>query len=178
MKVNKPTFVTPRGVAAYPYLTRADYAYNADGIFKTKLRMSEEDAAPLMEQIKSVIAEEFGDKAKSAQVPYKRTDTGEIEFSLKSKFKPKVADSTGQMIPESATPTIFGGSTLKIAGVVFPYRAAGKIGVSLQMGGVQIVGLAEASGGNFDFGVEEGGFTHEPTAANDNEAANGEAYNF
>ena len=45
------------------------------------------------------------------------------------------------------------------------------------MGGVQIVELAEASGGNFDFSVEEGGFTHDE-AANDNEASNGEAYNF
>ena len=174
----KITFVTPKGVAAYPYISKADYQYNAEGVFKTKLRVEEADAAELIQTIEAVANDNFGSKAKAAKLPWKKDpETGMIEFAVKSKFKPKVVDSGGKPIPETSTPAIYGGSTLKIAGVVFPYNAGGNIGVSLQMGGVQIVELAEASGGSFDFGVEEGGFTHNE-AANDNEASNGEAYNF
>jgi len=174
----KITFVTPKGVAAYPYISKADYQYNVEGVFKTKLRVAEADAAELMQTIEAVANDNFGSKAKAAKLPWKKDpETGMVEFAVKSKFRPKVVDSGGKPIPETAIPAIYGGSTLKIAGVVFPYNAGGNIGVSLQMGGVQIVELAEASGGNFDFGVEEGGFTHDE-AANDNEASNGEAYNF
>lgn len=174
----KPTFVTPKGTAAYPYITKADFQYNADGVFKTKLRVAEAEAADLITAIQEVVDDNFGSKAKAAKLPWKKDpETGMVEFAMKSKFRPKVVDSGGKPIPETAIPAIYGGSTLKIAGVLFPYNAGGNIGVSLQMSGVQIVELAEASGGNFDFGVEEGGFTHDE-AANDNEASNGEAYNF
>ena len=118
----KTTFVTPKGVAAYPYLTRADYAYNVEGIYKTKLRVDEADAKELMADIKALIVEEFGSNAKAAKLPFKKDpDTGMIEFNTKSKFKPKLMDSKGSVIPEDTAPPIYGGSvhTTQVATLVF-----------------------------------------------------------
>ena len=172
----KITFSTPKGIAAYPYITRPDYEYNSEGLYKTKLKMPEADAAPLMKTIKELADSEFGAKAKNARMPFTKVeDTGEIEFTTKSKFKPAVVDSTGKAIPEHSVPPIFGGSTLKVAGTLYAYNAGGNIGVSLQLGGVQIVELSEGGNGAVSFAAEEGGFV----AANDNaEASDGAAYNF
>ena len=80
------------------------------------------------------------------------------------------------MISENNVPPIYGGSTLKLAGTIYPYTAGGNNGVSLQLAGVQIIELSEGSGGNFAFENEGDGFV----AANDNEEPEGEAasYNF
>lgn len=174
----KITFSTPKGTAAYPYITRADFEYNAEGIYKTKIKMPEADAAPLMKLISDTANQEFGAKAKQARMPFKKLDdTGEVEFSTKSKFKPAIVDSTGKTIPEGAAPTIYGGSIIKCAGTVYPYNAGGNMGVSLQLAGVQIIELAESSS-SVSFEAEEGGFVA-ATAANDNEPQqDGAAYNF
>jgi hypothetical protein len=171
---SKVTFVTAKGQCSYPYLNKADFQYDADGIFKTKLRMSEEDAAPLIADIKSVIEDEFGSKAKTARVPYvKDPETGVIEFTTKSKYKPPVVDSNGTPIQPDAVPIIRGGSTIKLAGTISPYNAGGNIGVSLHIGGVQIIQLSEGASA-LPFSKEEGGFV---VAANDNEPTE-EAHNF
>ena len=174
----KINFVTPRGVAAYPYITRAEFEYDAQGVYKTKLTMPEADAAPLVKMIQDAADSEFGAKAKTARLPFKKLeDTGEIEFSTKSKFKPKVVDSTGKMIPDGAIPTIYGGSTLKVAGTIASYSTAGNNGISLQLGGVQIIELSEGSGVSVQFEAEEGGYV--AASANDNQASSdGAAYNF
>jgi len=172
---SKVTFVTAKGQCSYPYLNKADFAYDVEGIFKTKLRMSEEDAAPLIDDIKGVIQEEFGSKAKAAKVPFtKDPDTGVIEFTTKSKFKPPCVDSEGTPIKPDDVPIIRGGSTIKLAGTISPYNAGGNIGVSLHIGGVQIIELSEGGNSALPFGKEEGGFV---AAANDNEPTE-EAYNF
>lgn len=174
----KATFVTPRGVAVYPYLTTADHAYNVDGIYKTKLRVQIDEAKGLMDEIKAIANEEFGGKSKTAKLPFTiDNETGTVEFAVKSKFKPKLADSTGSLIPEGKIPNIYGGSILKVAGVLFPYNAGGNIGISLQMGGVQVIELSEGTA-DYNFESEEGGYVVDQSAANDNEAQNGEAYNF
>ena len=93
----------------------------------------------------------------------------------KSKFQPKFVDSTGQLISTNNVPQIYGGSTLKLAGTIYPYTAGGRIGVSLQLAGVQIIELSEGSGVGVAFEAEEGGFV----AANDNAPSRGgKAYNF
>lgn len=176
MKSTKKTFTTPKAVASYPYLTKPDFQFNPDGTWQTKLRLSEKEAKPLMDEVKAVVQSEFGDKAGKAYLPFKKNDeTGEIEFLTKSKFKPKFVDSSGAMIAEHNVPAIFGGSVIKVAGTISPYNTGGKIGVTLQMGGVQIIELAEAQGTSFEFGAEQGGFV----ADNDNSnSADGAAYNF
>ena len=174
----KITFSTPRGIAAYPYLSKPDFEYNPEGVYKTKLKMSAKDAAPLISSIEQAAADEFGSKAKTARMPFKKLDdTDEVEFATKSKFKPKVVDSTGKAIPDTAIPPIYGGSVIKAAGTIYPYNQNGNVGISLQLGGVQIIELAESMGASqVSFEAEEGGFV----AANDNgaEATDGASYNF
>ena len=38
--------VTPKGVAKYPWLTKADTKFNPDGVYKTDLLISSEEAEP------------------------------------------------------------------------------------------------------------------------------------
>ena len=73
-------------------------------------------------------------------------------------------DSQGNLISENNVPPIYGGSTLKLAGTIYPYVAGGNKGVSLQLAGVQIVELSQGETSSVSFTAEEGGFV----AANDN----------
>lgn len=174
----KITFSTPKGTAVYPYITRADFEYNAEGIYKTKVKLSADDAAPLMKVVTEAANDEFGAKAKTARMPFtKLDDTNEVEFTTKSKFKPTVVDSTGKVIPEDQVPPIYGGSVIKCAGTVYCYNAGGNIGVSLQLSDVQLIELAKGNSAATSFAAEEGGFVQ--AAANDNaDETAGAAYNF
>jgi hypothetical protein len=170
----KNLFTTPKGVAQYPWLNIADTQYDAAGKYKSNLRVKAAEAQELMAQIKDAAKEEFGDKAKTARMPFKTDEeTGEVVFTSSSKFQPKFVDSTGKLIPEGKEPQIFGGSQLKLAGSFYCYSNGPNHGVTLQLAGVQIIELAPAK--TIQFEAEEGGFV----AANDNEPDSGEVqYNF
>lgn len=176
MAKQKLTFTTPKGVAMYPWLNKADFQFDAAGQYKVNIRVTHEDGKALADAAKAAAQEAFGAKAKDAKMPFKKDeDTGDMIIVTKSKFKPKFVDSTGQMISENNVPPIFGGSTLKVAGTMYPYSAGGNVGVSLQLAGVQIIELSEGSNGGVSFDAEEGGFV----AANDNaDNEEGAAYNF
>ena len=103
-------------------------------------------------------------------MPWKTdTDTGEIVLITKSKFQPRLVDSTGQVIPDAKAPQVNSGSTIKAAGTMYPYNAGGKIGISLQLAGVQIIELAKRGDGDMGFGNEGDGFI----SANDNSSDGG-----
>lgn len=175
----KITFKTQRGIAMYPWLNKADFQFDTNGQFKVNLRVPKDDAKEIIDTVQAAAKEAFGDKAKTARMPFKTDeDTGDLIIVTKSKFQPKFMDSTGSMITPNNLPPIYGGSVLKLAGTVYPYTAGGNNGVSLQLGGVQIIELSEGSTGGIDFEAVEGGFV----AANDNAAEGaedgGEAYNF
>ena len=97
-------FITPKGTAVYPQLTKPDTKFKANGEYSAKVRLSEEDAAPLMARIDVLIEQTYkaeqerliasGKKAaaktlKYADKPYKVVrdaegdETGEIEFNVK-----------------------------------------------------------------------------------------------
>lgn len=63
-KPKAPTGTTPVGVAVYPRLNKPDTKFNPAGNYSTKLVLSAEDAAPLMEAIEKV-AEEAYENAKA-----------------------------------------------------------------------------------------------------------------
>ena len=177
----KLTFSTTKGIAMYPWLNKADFQFDSNGQYKVNLKIAKSDAKELIDQIREAAANEFGTKeAQNARMPFKvEDDTDQIIFVTKSKFKPKFMDSQGQLISENNVPQIFGGSTLKLAGTIYPYVAGGNKGVSLQLAGVQIVELSQGETSSVSFAVEEGGFV----ADNDNVAApseeeGGQAYNF
>ena len=84
--------------------------------------------------------------------------------------------ASGQVIPDAQAPQVNSGST-KAAGTMYRYNAGGKIGISLQLAGVQIIELAKRGDGDMGFGNEGDGFI----SANDNssDGGNGDAsYNF
>lgn len=172
----KLTFKTSKGVAMYPWLNKADYQFDSAGQFKVNLRVSKADAKALQDAAKQAANDAFGDKAKNARLPFKTDEeTGDIIIVTKSKFKPKFMDSTGALISENNVPPIYGGSTLKLAGTIYPYSAGGNVGVSLQLAGVQIIELSAGSDGGISFEAEDDGFV---SASNDNADEMNEAANF
>ena len=58
-------FTTPAGNAKYPHLNSPDTAFDTDNPkYKTEILMSEDEAAPLITQIKAAAAEAFCATAK------------------------------------------------------------------------------------------------------------------
>ena len=171
-------FKTPQGTAMYPWLNNPDTQFDTAGQYKVDLRMSKDDAKELVSAVKAVAEEAFGDKAKSAALPFKTDEeTGDIIVKTKSKYKPGFVDSQGMKLGEQHVPNVYGGSTLKLSGQMYPYKAGGRHGVSMQLGGVQLIKLAESATSNaMAFEPVEGGYV---AAANDNEVSDSEGgYNF
>lgn len=150
-------FVTPKGKAVYPSLTRPDTRYNEEGVYKTGLMFSEAEAKKFIEMLKEEYVEEFGaKKLSSAKLPYKENEDGTVVFNFKSKNAPKIFDSKGNAIRDVSELRIGGGSTMKIAGAMKAYSAGGNTGVTCYLNSVQIIDLVEYNGS--PFGAEEGGF--------------------
>lgn len=99
-------FITAKGTAVYPRLNNADTKYKPEGEYSAKVRLGEEDAAPLVAKIDSLIEAAYkaeqeklvaaGKKGaaktlKYADKPYKSVldsegeETGEVEFNIKMK---------------------------------------------------------------------------------------------
>ena len=150
-------FVTPKGKAVYPSLTRPDTRYNEDGVYKTGMEFTAKEAEKFMETLKGVYVEEFGaKKLPSAKLPFKKNDDGTVVFNFKSKNMPKIFDSKGNPIKDLSELRIGGGSSLKIAGAAKAYNAGGNTGVTCYLNSVQVIDLVEYNGS--PFGAEEGGF--------------------
>jgi hypothetical protein len=175
--MSKIQFKTPQGIAMFPWINKADTQFDAAGQYKVNLRLSSEAGKALVAKVKEVANDAFGDKAKAAKLPFKKDDeTGDMIIVTKSKFQPKVVDSAGTTIPPHRLPAIYGGSELVLGGTMYPYNTGGNIGVSFQLGGVQIVKLSSsANGTDMSFEPIEDGFV----ASNDNdEDGDGGDYNF
>lgn len=151
----KNTFVTPKGTAAYPWLTKADTKFSAEGVFKTGLVVKASEAKAFQDDIKAAFVEEFGQsKLAKAHLPWKEDDDGNVVFSFKSKLKPRLFDSKGKAITND--PAVSGGSVIKVSGAFGPYNKGVNMGVALYLNAVQIIELVEYS--NSPFGEEEGGY--------------------
>ena len=181
MSQKKQTFRTPAGVAIYPWLNEPDTQFDAQGKYKVSLRMKPDEAQDLVKSVKEAASEAFGAKANSATLPFKTDpDTGEIIVATSSKFKPKFVDGSGKPVNDNHVPKIYSGSELKAAGTMHCYSVAGKMGVSMQLGGIQIISVSELSNGETSYSFEpvKDGFV----AANDNTPAEGAqeegGYNF
>tara|TARA_R110002073_G_scaffold222637_2_gene382801 strand:- start:1510 stop:2076 length:567 start_codon:yes stop_codon:yes gene_type:complete len=161
-KVNK--FTTPAGIAKYPHLNSPDTAFDTDNPkYKTEILMSEEDAAPLIAQIKAAALEIFGAKANYRMPVTKDDETGQVSIKAQSKYLPKFYDTQGQIIVETALPKIGAGSTLKLGGLLNVYTVSGTKGVSLMLDRVQVIDVVNGFGGlddGFD-AVDNGSFVVE-----------------
>lgn len=179
-KAKNPRYVTPAGIAQYPYLTKPDTKFNPDGEYKLKLEIPGEAAQDLVtfldEQQEAAVAkakkENPGKKIKEGNSPYEvDDDTGKVvvNFKLKAKVTPKSGDPFEQRPaifdakgkPLQADAKIGGGSKVKVAYELVPYYTAiAGAGLSLRLKAVQVIKLVEYSGGAsadaFGFGEEDG----------------------
>lgn len=174
----KANFETFKGHAVYPWLNKPDTEYNAEGVYKTGIRVPGDQVQSVLKAVTEVAKEEFGSKAGKARMPWKKDeDTGEYILNAKSKYPPKVYDATGQVIPPEKLPQIWGGSVIRIGGNINPYNTAGNMGISLQLTKVQLIELSEMTNSDASgFGaVEGGGFTID-SVDNDNETEEEEAF--
>jgi len=84
MADNKPklyTATSPKGIAKFPRLNTPDTKFQANGVFSTKLEMSGDDAAPLMEAI---------EKEAEAALTAARAELEKKLSEAKPKDKPKI----------------------------------------------------------------------------------------
>lgn len=173
-------FVSPKGVASYPYLSKPDTKFNPDGEYKVSLIVAGDDAskviALLTEKHEAAVAqakkENAGKRVKEGELPFiENEDDGTVtfKFKLKAKVTPKKGDPFEQKPalfdakgkPLTGAPKVGGGSTIKTSYEVVPYYTAiAGAGVSLRLKAVQIIELKEYSGGgnaeSYGFGEEEG----------------------
>jgi hypothetical protein len=158
-------YVSPKGNASYPKLTRPDTKFKAEGEYTTGLVLNAKDGKAFLETLKEAAVEELGNKAaQGAQFPVKEED-GNYTFKFKSKNKPKLYDSKGKPIKETDELNVGSGSVLKVAGsIAFP-KVQGKQYVSLYMNQVQIIDLVEFS--SSPFGDEGDGFSADDAVAED-----------
>lgn len=193
-KEKLPSFVSPAGIAIYPWITKADTKFNPGGDYRCKLRMPSKVAQGLIDKLEplrqAALAEHKKAKKKNPKegnVPWSTVldddgnETDEIEFNFKSKAtittkdgktltkKINCFDSKGKPMPEGID--IWGGSKLKVAFQAVPYDvAASGVGLSLRMTAVQVIDLVQGSGGNsgssYGFGEEEGYVAEEATSGN------------
>lgn len=188
-KTKLTRYVTPKGTAQYPYLTKPDTKFNPDGEYKISLELDAADAQEITsfldEQLAKAIAkakeENSGKKIKEGDAPYgvdENTGKVTVRFKLKAKVTPKNGDPFEQKValfdakgaPIGAGATVGGGSKVKVAYEVIPYYTAiAGAGISLRLRAVQVIDLVEYSSGGagaFGFG-EEDGYEAAPTAAED-----------
>lgn len=191
MSKNKlPRYVTPAGIAQYPYLNKPDTKFNPDGEYKCSLEIPSDKAQQIVtfldEQHEAAIAkakkENPGKRIKEGDVPYtvnEETGAVTVRFKLKAKVTPKngepfeqrpaLFDAKGKPL---ANVNVGGGSTLKIAYELLPYYTAiVGAGITLRLKAAQVIDLKEFSGGAgagaYGFGEEEG-YEAEETAAEQN----------
>lgn len=172
-------FVSPKGTASYPYLTKPDTKYNSDGEYKVSLLTAGDDASKviafLTEKHEAAVAqakkENAGKRVKEGELPFIENDDGTVtfKFKLKAKVTPKKGDPFEQKPalfdakgkPLTGEPKVGGGSTIKVCYEIVPYYTTlAGAGVSLRMKAVQLIELKEYSGGgnakSYGFGEEEG----------------------
>tara|TARA_R110000796_G_scaffold53096_4_gene124872 strand:- start:2639 stop:3181 length:543 start_codon:yes stop_codon:yes gene_type:complete len=179
MSVQKETFSTPVGTARYPWLKEPDTAFGQQA-YKCMLILSPTDAQPIITKIEAMKAL-FGAKADKAMLPYEEdAETGDIILKTKTTFEPLFFDSQGNPVVSGSLPDIWGGSQLKLGGMISPWNKNGKMGITLQLGKVMIVEAKgpTGGGGSVDSGFEavEGGFVMEEGATFEEPSSDAPSY--
>lgn len=152
-------FTSPVGTAVYPHLNKPDTQFNPDGVYKTELSM--ENCEALVDACHNLAVEEFGAKA-NFRMPFKQCEeTGQTILKVKSKYAPKIFDSSGQIMVGDQIPNLWGGSTLKVGGFITTYAVSGSKGVSLQLSKVQVINPVSGNGDSDGFDAVDGGFVAE-----------------
>jgi len=163
-------FVTPKGIAVWPKLNAPDYKFNVDGEYKTTLKIEASESQNLIKQLEGLRDAYRDEEAKNNPKVAKydlapvyeeeEDDQGNLTgFNLfKFKQKAKITTRRGDMEMKVAlydsnkTPTdatVTGGSTIRVAASAYTYAmpSTRRVGVSLRPSAIQIIQLAQGSGG-------------------------------
>ena len=176
-------YVTGKGeLTGFIALTKPSTKFNKQGIFSTYILLDKKDGEALVNKMKEVRTEQFKKYGKGTKVaelqckPYEivNEETGEatpdpkgryiltakanayIE-NVKISYRPQIINAKKQPVKNIS----IGEGTIARLGVTLSgYSVAGKTGVSIKLGMVQIIDLVEYTGGGFstDMFDEEEGF--------------------
>lgn len=154
-------FQTPLGRAKYAWLTKPDTKFSTEGVYSTQLIVDPVEAEGLKGAVETARTEFFPNNNPNVRMPYEADpETGQLIFKMKSKYAPKFYDSQGQVIPEGKVPSLYGGSLIRVGGVITSYEGTSTgSGVTLNINKVQIVEAVSIGGGD-DGGFDsvDGGF--------------------
>lgn len=176
-------YVTGKGeLTGFIALTKPSTKFNKDGIYSTYFLLDKEEGEKLAQKMKDVRTAQFKKYGKGTKVadlqckPYEivNEETGEAtpdekgRYILTAKanafikngkptFKPMIINAKKQPVKNI---NIGAGTIAKLGVILSGYSVAGKTGVSVKLGMVQIIDLVEYQGGGFstDMFDEEEGF--------------------
>ena len=176
-------YVTGKGeLTGFIALTKPSTKFNKQGIFSTYILLDKKDGEALVNKMKEVRTEQFKKYGKGTKVaelqckPYEivNEETGEATPDPKGRYiltakanaytengkisyRPQIINAKKQPVKNIS----IGEGTIARLGVTLSgYSVAGKTGVSIKLGMVQIIDLVEYTGGGFstDMFDEEEGF--------------------
>jgi hypothetical protein len=181
--------VSPKGLAQFPWIQKADTKFDADGVYSVTIKC--EDSEQVQKFIAKLedIRDSFYDQDEGVQKALKTRkavnkadvceydEEGNVYFKFKQKAKLKsktgdIIDVTVPVFDAKAKPMdelIGRDSLIKVATTIFPYfmQTTKTVGLSLKLTAVQVLELKApstgGSGSGFGFEEEEG-FTHEEGA--------------
>lgn len=165
----KKSLKSPKGIAAYPHLNKADFKFNEDGVWKTDLIVPKDDETEaFIDAVKAVAAEAYGEGASEAHMPFFQHKEDETKMVLRfsTKWEPALHSASGAKVSRKGLPMIGSGTTLRIntSAERWPDKAKGT-GVKLYLDSAQIIDLVEYGAGDFD--NEEGGWEPEMAGGGD-----------
>ena len=162
---------TPTGIAIFPQLFEPDYKFSEDGVYHTKLKLTEAEAAPIIEEIEKVIQQaraekeaectnqrqkmaiKEADRSYSEELSDDGVPTGYVLFNFKRKasgvtkqgkkwrWDSVVFDAKGKPIINPDY-QVWSGSKIRVAFELAPFASGAGVGCSQKIVAVQIVELA------------------------------------
>lgn len=176
-------YVTGKGeLTGFIALTKPSTKFNKNGVYTANILLDKEEGEKLVEKIKAVRTEQFktyGKGTKVADIPCKpyeivNEETGEAtpdpqgRYILKANASAYIENGKigkrvkiiNAKLQEVKDINVGEGTIAKLGIMLSGYSVAGKTGVSVKLGMVQIIQLVEYSGGGFstDMFEEEEGF--------------------
>lgn len=182
-----PRYVTPTGIAMYPWLNKPDTKFDPDGLYHVNLKFEKEspELEFLLKDLEKMLDDyyqaacdnpkyaKFKSKIQKADI-FEEDDEGckVLKFkqkavikSVKGTFNAKIAlfDSKGKPSKD----TVGGGSQIKVCFSAIPYfvPSTKTVGLTLRPVAVQIISLQSINGSSaesYGFKSEEGGYEYTP----------------
>lgn len=183
-----PRYVTPTGIAMYPWLNKPDTKFDPDGLYHVNLKFEKEtpELDFLLKDLEKMLDDyyqaacdnpkyaKFKSKIQKADI-FEEDDEGckVLKFkqkavikSVKGTFNAKIAlfDSKGKPSKD----TVGGGSQIKVCFSAIPYfvPSTKTVGLTLRPVAVQIISLQSINGSSaesYGFKSEEGGYEYTPS---------------